>query len=426
MTENPRTIEESLHDVKSGMRVFVHGGAAFPARLVEGLLQRGGQQAGRLRDVELIHLHTEGPARYADPEYSSSFRVANLFVGSNIRHRLDGERVDYLPIFLSEIPALFRSRKRPIDVALLHVSPPDIHGYCSLGVSVDVAAAAASAASLIIAQINPQMPRVQGDGLIHSSRIHRFVEVDDPLPVTSTRTLSDAERRIGENVSSLVEDGSTLQVGIGAVPEAVLASLGGHRHLGLHTEMWSDGALELIQRGVIDNSRKEVHPGKTVSTFLFGSRSLYDFVHDNPAVAQFGADYVNSPITIARNPKVVAVNSAVMIDLSGQVCADSIGRRVISGVGGQMDFIRGAALSEGGKPIIALTSRARGGQPRIVSALPPGSGVVTTRAHVHYVVTEYGIADLFGKTLGERARELIRIAHPEDREALAREWRSGF
>lgn len=415
------SVARALSALASGMRVFVQGGAATPKVLLEGLVAR----AGELRDVELIHLHTEGDAPHARPELAGSFRVTNLFVGANMRARLDGDRVDYLPIFLSEIPRLLRSGPRRVDAALIHVSPPDAHGYCSLGVSVDVALAAVETARVVIAQVNPRMPRTLGDGILHVSRIHHRIDVDEALPEPPPRALTETERQIGERVASLVEDGSTLQAGIGAVPDAVLASLRGHRHLGVHTEMWSDGMLDLIERGVVDNSRKEVHPGKTVAAFVIGSRRLYDFVDDNPAVALLGADYVNSPITIARNPKVVAVNSAVMVDLTGQVCADSVGARIISGVGGQMDFMRGAALSPGGKPIIALTSRARTGASRIVPVLPPGSGVVTTRAHVHYVVTEHGIADLFGKTLGERARELARIAHPEDREALARAIRGG-
>ncbi len=416
MTTRHAHPSEAVACIRSGQRVFVHGGVATPLRLLGALVE----QADRLRDVELMHLHTEGPARYADPALSASFRVVSLFVGPNLRDRLDADRVDYLPCFLSEVPQLFRSGRRPIDVALVHVSPPDSHGYCTLGTSVDVAAAAVEVAKVVIAQVNPRMPRVHGDGLLHVSRIHHLVEVDEPLPEATPHALTDEARAIGRHVASLIEDGSTLQTGIGAVPEAVLAALGGHAHLGMHTEMWSDGALPLLRAGVIDNSRKAVHPGRTVSGFVSGTRALYDFIDDNPSALQLDIGYVNDARVIARNPKVVAINSAVEIDLTGQVCADSVGPRVISGVGGQMDFIRGASLSPGGKPIIAMTSRTAKGATRIVPTLRPGAGVVTTRAHVHFVVTEYGIADLYGKTLGERAKALIAIAHPEDRDGLTR------
>jgi acyl-CoA hydrolase len=407
---------EAVAAITSGQRVFVQGAAATPNELLEALVAR----AGELRDVELIHLHTIGPARYADPAFARSFRVANLFVGENLRARVDEEHVDYLPCFLSEIPSLFRTRRRPLDVALVHVSPPDSHGYCSLGVSVDVARAAVDSAPLVIAQVNPRMPRVHGDGLIHASRIHLGVAVDVPLPDLAPKPPGEVELAVGRQVAGLVEDGAVLQLGIGAIPDAVCAALSNHRHLGLHTEMWSDGALALLESGVIDNSRKRIHTGRTVSGFVMGSRRLYDFIDDNPSVLNLDIEYVNAPNVIARNDRVCAVNSAVEIDLTGQVCADSVGHRIISGVGGQMDFLRGAALSAGGKPILALTSRTKSGVPRIVPLLTEGAGVVTTRAHVHYVVTEHGVADLFGKTLRERAQALIGIAHPDDREGLER------
>jgi 4-hydroxybutyrate CoA-transferase len=408
------SLSEAVACVKSGDRVFVHGGVATPLDLVEALVD----QADRLRDVEMIHLHVSGPARYADPEFAESFTVANLFIGGQMRSKLrDG--VDYLPCFLSEIPALFRSGRRPLDVALINVSPPDAHGHCTLGTSVDVARAAVQSAKLVVAQVNSRMPRVHGDGFVHIDQIDFHVEVDTPIPEVPARPLSEAEVQIGQHAAGIIEDGATLQMGIGAVPDAVLAALQGHRHLGIHTEMWSDGALDLIESGAVDNSRKTVHAGKTVSGFLMGSQRLYDFIDDNPAVVQLDIEYINRPAVIARNPKVTAINSAVEIDLTGQVCADSVGFRVISGVGGQMDFIRGASLSEGGKPIIALTSRTRRGQARIVPRLKKGAGVVTTRAHVHFVITEYGVADLYGRTLAERSRALIEIAHPEDREWLA-------
>ncbi len=405
--------------IRSGHRVFVQGAAATPHALINALVER----ADELEDVELLHLHTHGPARYADPDMAKSFRVANLFVGGNMRNKLDGNRVDYLPCFLSEIPALFRSGRRPIDVAMLHVSPPDAHGFCTLGTSVDVAIAAVEKADIVLAQVNRQMPRVHGDGFLHIDRIDHWIEVDEPLDEMPPPPLSEVERDIGRHVAGLIEDGATLQMGIGAIPDAVLAALTNHKHLGVHTEMWSDGLLPLIESGAVDGTRKTVHPGKIVSGFVMGTRRLFDFIDDNPAAVQLDIAYVNRVTVIARNPKVTAINSAVEVDLTGQVCADSIGHRVISGVGGQMDFIRGASISEGGKPIIALPSRTHRGRRRIVCTLQAGAGVVTTRAHVHYIATEYGVADLYGKTLHERASALIDIAHPDDREDLAREWR---
>ena len=420
MSAAHKTAADVVCHIESGQRVFVHGGSATPTVLLDALVL----QAHRLRDVELIHLHTECDAPYADPRFEKSFRVANLFVGGNMRPKLDMDRVDYLPCFLSEIPQLFRSRRRPLNVALLHLSPPDRHGYCTLGTSVDVAKAAFEAADLILAQINQRMPRVHGDGFIHLDEVDHFLEVDVPLPQPRTSAPSAAEQAIGGHVASLIDDGSCLQVGIGAVPDAVLAALKGHRHLGIHSEMWSDGVLALIKAGAVDNTRKKVHPGKCVSGFIMASQAVYDYINDNPAVVQLGIDYVNNPAIIARNPKVAAINSAVEVDLTGQVCADSIGHRIISGVGGQMDFIRGASLSDGGKPIIAMTSQTKHGESRIVATLKAGAGVVTTRAHAHFIVTEHGVADLYGKTIGERAKALIGIAHPDHRERLAREWRA--
>lgn len=412
--------EEAIRKIAPGARVFVHGGAATPNALLRELVA----QRERLEEVTLVHLHTEGAAPYLAPEARPHFRVENLFVGHNLRASLDYDRIDYLPCFLSEIPALFRSGGCPLDVALLHVSPPDAEGFCSLGVSVDVAKAAAETARVLIAQVNPRMPKVHGEGLVHRDQFDALVEVDEPLPEAKQTSPTDEERKIARFVSDLIDDGSTLQLGIGSIPDAVARELTGRKDLGLHTEMWSNGALALLKAGAITNARKAVHPGKSVSGFLLGTRELYDFVHDNPEVIQLGIDFVNQPNTIARNPKVAAINSAVEIDLTGQICADSIGHRIISGVGGQMDFMRGAALSEGGKPIIALTSQTRRGESKIVAALRPGAGVVTTRAHVHYVVTEFGVAQLHGKTLGQRARALMGIAHPAHRERLEREFRA--
>lgn len=411
---------ESLRAVQSGQRVFIQGGAATPTVLIEALLQH----SERLRRVEIIHIHTMDTAEYANPKYAESFKVANLFIGPNMRDKILNEHVDYLPCFLSEIPLFFRSGVRPIDVALVHVSPADPHGFHSLGTSVDVTLSAVECAKVIIAQVNKNMPRVHGDGFIHRSKISHLIEVDEPLPESARCVLSEEEMAIGRMTAELIEDGSTLQVGIGNIPDAVLALLKDRKNLGLHTEMWSDGALELLKCGAITNSLKKVHPGKSVSGFVIGSRELYDFVHDNPSVIQLDIGYVNDPSTIARNPRVAAINSAVEIDLTGQVCADSIGSRIISGVGGQMDFMRGAVMSPGGKAIIALSSRTKKGISRIVPVLKAGAGVVTTRAHVHHVVTEYGRVDLFGKTLRERAQALIAIAHPDDREALEQSWHS--
>jgi 4-hydroxybutyrate CoA-transferase len=410
---------EALKEIRSGHSIFVHGQAATPLHLIDALIAHA--QALNSRDIELLHLHTVGPARYADPEFEGMFRVSNFFLGANMRPKLNHRSVDYLPCFLSEIPQLIRSKKRKIDVALIQVSPPDRHGYCSLGTSVDATKAAVETASIVIAQINDQMPRTHGDGIVHTSQIHHAVEISAPIFETTPAVLTDVEKKVGEFTASLIEDGSTLQMGIGAIPDAVMLSLKSHRDLGIHTEMWTDGALELILSGAVNNTKKKVHPGKTVSTFLMGSRKLYDFIDDNPSVVQLDVSYVNHPIVIARNPKVIAINSAVEVDLTGQICADSIGGKIISGVGGQLDFITGASMSEGGKAIIALPSRTNRGESRITAQLKAGAGVVTTRAHVHYVITEYGIADLYGKTISERTRELIRIAHPDDRERLEKQ-----
>lgn len=419
-----QTAIEAVSSVESGARIYLHGQAATPLRLIDALVDR--LRKRELSDLEILHLHTVGPAAYADPEFADLVRVTNFFVGPNIRSRINHRNVDYLPCFLSEIPGLIRTGKRKIDVALIHVSPPDAHGYCSLGTSVEATKAALEVASLVVAQINDQMPRTHGDGLIHIDRIHAAVRVSDPLFETTPSSPGPVELRIGEHAASLIENGSTLQMGIGSVPDAVLAALRNHRDLGIHTEMWTDGALDLIQSGAVNNRLKKVHPGKTVSSFILGTRKVYDFIHDNPSVIQLDAAYVNHPGVISRNPKVVAINSAVEVDLTGQVCADSIGDRIISGVGGQVDFITGASMSEGGKAIIALPSRTHRGESRITLTLKPGAGVVTTRAHVHHVITEYGVADLYGKTIAERARSLIGIAHPEDRERLEREFSSRF
>jgi acyl-CoA hydrolase len=414
--------EEAVSVVKSGNRVFIHSVAAAPRRLIEALTAR----AGELSVVEIVSIHTEGEAPYAAPELARSFRVNALFVGPNLRRAVEEGRADYLPVFLSEVPRLFRSGILPLDVALVHVSPPDRHGYCSLGVSVDVSRAAVQSARTVIAQVNPRMPRTHGDGLIHVDAIDYMVPVDEPIHELTPREPTDVERAIGRHCAELVDDGACLQLGIGAIPQSTLAALGDHHRLGIHTEMLSDGVVELVEKGVITGEMKRVHPGKIVAGFAHGSRRLYDFMDDNPLVAMLDIGYVNDTAVIRRNSKVTAINSAIEVDLTGQVCSDSVGERQVSGVGGQMDFIRGAALSEGGKPIIALPSVTKRGESRIVSTLRPGAGVVTTRAHVHFVVTEHGIADLFGKNLRQRAIALIAVAHPAHRDALAAEARRRF
>jgi acyl-CoA hydrolase len=408
---------EAVESVKSGDRVFVHGVAAAPRALIEALVAR----APQLRNVEIVHLHTEGDAPYAREEYRDSFQVNAFFVGSNVREAVNRGNGDYIPVFLSEIPSLFRKNILPLDVALIHVSPPDRHGYCSLGVSVDIAKAAVDCARIVIAQVNPQMPRTLGDGQVHVDRINAMAEVDMPIYEVRPPDITDVDRAIGKHVAELIEDGATLQMGIGSIPNAVLAALGGHKDLGIHTEMFSDGLIDLAERGIVNGRRKVKHPGKIVAGFVMGTRRLYDFIDDNPQVLMLDIAYVNDSAVIRRNPKVTAVNSAIEVDLTGQVCADSIGTRLYSGVGGQMDFIRGASLSEGGKPIIALPSITTKGQSKIVPYLKEGAGVVTTRAHVHYIVTEFGVANLYGANLKQRARRLIEIAHPDHREELSRQ-----
>ncbi|MBL6956193.1 MAG: acetyl-CoA hydrolase/transferase family protein [Chlorobium phaeobacteroides] len=413
-----RTISaaDALSAVKSGDRVFLQTAAATPQRLIDALVER----ADTLRNIEIISLHTEGEAAYVLPEYRDSFRLNALFVGKNVRSAVQEGLADAIPIFLSDVPALFYRNVLPLDVALVHVSPPDRHGFCSLGVSVDAARAAVHTARYVIAQVNPNMPRTHGEGLLHASTIDAMVDVDDPLPETPRHELTDIEQKIGRHIASIVEDGATLQMGIGAIPDATLAALTHHRNLGIHSEMFSDGVVDLVEKGVITGKYKSTHNGIIVASFLVGTRKLYDFVDDNPLVEMFGSDYVNDTREIRKNPKVTAINSAIEIDMSGQVCADSIGQRHFSGVGGQMDFIRGAALSPDGKPILALPSVTRRGESRIVPMLKPGAGVVTTRAHVQYVVTEYGIVNLHGKNMRQRAEALASIAHPDFREDICR------
>lgn len=407
--------DEAVKIIKSGNRVFIHGSAATPVHIIKALQKRHAE----LKDVELVSITTLGDVNFADPIYKDSFIINSLFVSENNRAIVNSERGDYVPVFLSQIPQLFKEDILPLDVAIVQVSPPDAHGYCSLGTSVDIARAAVDTAPHVIAQVNKRMPRTHGQGFIHVSKIHSMVWHDVELPEVDYSTKSNHTiEQIGQHVASLVEDGATLQLGIGAIPDQVLKNLVHHKFLGLHTEMLSDGVIPLIESGVIDNSRKLLNKGKSVTGFMAGTRRLYNFVDDNPSIRVMDISYVNDTSIIRRNPKVTAINSAIEIDLTGQVCADSIGTYQYSGIGGQMDFIRGASLSQGGKPIIALPSTTSKGLSRIVPFLREGAGVVTTRGHVHWVVTEYGIVNLFGKNLKQRARELIKIAHPNHREFL--------
>lgn len=410
--------QEAVKIVKSNDRVYVQAAAATPTILTKALAER----ASELRNVEVCHLHTEGEAAYANPELSESFHVNSFFIGKNVRHTLQAGNGSYTPVFLSELPHLFRKKVLEINVALIHVSLPDKHGYCSLGVSVEATLAAIENAEYVIAQVNPRMPRTFGDGVIHISEINYLVEVDVPIHSHEMALISPEEDRIGEYIASLIEDESTLQMGIGSIPNAALTKLVNHKNLGLHTEMFSDGVVDLIESDVINCNYKGVGRGRALATFLIGSQRLYDFVNDNPFVEMRESSFVNDTAVIRRNPKMVAINSAIEVDITGQVCADSIGARMYSGVGGQMDFIRGASLSAGGKAIIALPSVTKRGESRIVPSLHQGAGVVTTRSHVQYVITENGIANLYGKTLKQRMKEMVNIAHPSHREQIERQY----
>ncbi|MCC8361040.1 acetyl-CoA hydrolase/transferase family protein [Salinimicrobium sediminilitoris] len=408
---------EAVSHVKTGDRVFFQGAAMTPNILIEALVDRYKE----IKDVEIFHIHTEGPARYTQIPYRESFRLNSCFAAGNVRDSINSEYGAYIPIFLSEIHLLFRRNILPLDVAFIQVSPPDKHGFCSLGVSVDITLPAIQTAKKVIAQINPQVPRTHGDGIIHISRITAAVETDVPLHAHEPTEASEIEKQIGKNVAELIEDGATLQMGIGGIPNVVLHNLMNHKRLGIHTEMFSDGVLPLIEKGIITGEEKEVKTGKIVTCFALGSPKLYDFIDDNPIVHFKEAAYTNDTAIIRKNPKVTAINSAIEIDLTGQVCADTIGTYQYSGVGGQMDFIRGASLSEGGKAIIALPSITAKGISKIVPNLREGAGVTTTRAHVHYIATEYGVVNLYGKNLKQRAKALISIAHPDHREALEEE-----
>lgn len=417
------TIDAALSLVESGNRVFVHGSAATPLSLVNGLLKRAGEITG----VELVSISTYGNIEWNKEAVLEHFYLNSLFVSANVRGWVNTGSGDYVPVFLSEIPRLFENGALPLDVALVQVSPPDRHGYCTLGTSVDAALSAVRSAKKVIAQVNPLMPRVMGDGVVHHSRFDAMVWEEAVLPEVSYAAKTDpVAEQISFYVAGLIEDGSTLQVGIGSIPDAVLKQLEHHKGLGLHTEMFSDGVVPLVEKGVITNEHKTIRKGKIVSSFILGSRKVYDFVDDNPYVSLMDVAFVNDSDVIRRNPKVVAINSAIEIDFTGQVCADSIGMYQYSGIGGQMDFMRGAALSEGGKPIIALPSITKEGISRIVPTLKPGAGVVTTRGHVQYVATEHGVVNLYGKNLEQRAQLLIGIAHPGHREALEKAYYSRF
>ncbi|MCB9730432.1 MAG: acetyl-CoA hydrolase/transferase family protein [Deltaproteobacteria bacterium] len=403
--------------VASGHRIFVHGAAATPTPLLEALAARAD-----LERVALYHLHLSGPFPLAEPEHRGRITSYSLFTGPGLREPVARGHADFIPVFLSDIPALFTSRRIPLDVALLQLSPPDRHGLCTLGPSVDAALAASRSAPIVLAEINTRMPRTHGHTTVPLSRVTAFTLTDRPLHEMRRPALSDVHRRIGAQVAALVPNGATLQMGIGGIPDAVLEGLHDHTDLGVHTEMFSDGLIELMEAGVVNNTLKRVHCGRTVTSFVAGSRRLFDFVDDNPAVEFHPCDRTNDTALIRKNQRVVAINSALSVDLTGQVCADSIGHRIFSGIGGQMDFIRGAALSEGGLPIIALPATASGGTvSRITAELAPGSGVVTTRGHVHWVVTEHGAVDLHGKSLRARGEALISIAAPEFRAELARD-----
>lgn len=404
------SIEEAVSVVKSGNRIFGHGSACTPNVFYDELAK----QSANLRGVELVSITQQGNVEIAKPQYKDSFYINSLFTSTPVREAVNCERGDFIPIFLSEIPTLFRNNILPLDVSIVTVSPPDQHGYCSLGTSVDVARAAVDSAKTVVAIVNPKMPRTHGDSMVHVDRIDKMVWHEEELMTLDYGAkVTDVELQIGKNVAELIDDKATIQMGIGTIPDAVLKALSNHKDLGIHTEMLSDGAIDLILKDVVNNKYKGTHINRTITAFCFGTKKLYDFVDDNPSIAFMDVQHVNFPINIMKNKRMHAINSAIEIDLTGQVCADSIGTYQYSGIGGQMDFMRGAALSEGGKPIMAISSRTNKGVPRIVPFLKQGAGVVTTRGHIHYVCTEYGTAYLYGKSLRQRAKALIEISHPE-------------
>jgi 4-hydroxybutyrate CoA-transferase len=409
------TAEDAVKLVQSGNRVYIQPGCAEPEILVRALLNR----APELRDVEVVHMMTLGNADYVRPEYAGHFRHNSLFTGGNVRKAIQEGRADYIPIFLGEIEELFTSGAMPLDVVFCQLSPPDEHGYMSLGVGIDCTLTASRCARHVIAEVNHRMPRTLGDAFLHISKVEAIVETSRPLLELPPAPFTDLQRRIAENVASLVADGATLQLGIGGIPDAVLVALKDHKNLGMHTEMFSDGVIPLIESGVLNGEKKTLHPGKLIAGFVLGTEPVFDFINDNPIFEFHSISYTNDPFIIARNDKMTAINSALQVDLTGQVCADSIGTKPYSGCGGQVDFIRGAARSKGGKPIIALPSTAKSGSvSRIAPVLDPGAGVVTSRADVHYIVTEHGVAYLHGKNLRQRAEALINVAEPKFRDEL--------
>ena len=407
---------EAVRVIKSGDHVHLSSVASAPRCLIQAMCDRGRNH--ELKDVHIHHLHTEGPAPYADPEFEGVFQLDSFFVGGNVRKVTQSGYADYIPVFLSETQKLYRSGVLPCNVAMIQVSEPDAHGYVSLGTSVDATLAAVECAEHVIAVINKYVPRSFGDAFIHVDDIDIFVQDDKPLEEAHFSVPNEIETTIGKNCAALIEDGACLQMGIGAIPNAVLAQLGNHKDLGIHTEMFADGVLPLVESGVINGRNKAIDKGKMVSTFLMGSQKVYDFIDNNPGVAMMDVGYTNDPFIIAKNPKVTAINSALQVDLTGQICADSLGTKFYSGVGGQIDFIYGASRSEGGKAILAMPSVTNKGVSKIASTLTLGAGVVTTRAHAHWFVTEYGAVNLYGKSLQERARLIISVAHPDHQEEL--------
>ena len=406
---------EAVQCIQSGMRVYIHPGCAEPETLVEALMARGPY----VKNVEILHLMTAGRADYVAPEMEGHFRHNAMFMGANVRQAVNEGRADYTPIFLSQVEELFESGEMPIDVALIQVGPPDAHGFCSLGVGVDATLTAARCAKIVVAQVNDQMPRTFGDCFLHVKDLDIVVEVSRPLCELKPIQITEVHHAIGRHVAGLIEDGSTLQLGIGGIPDAVLLELTRHHDLGVQTEMLSDSAIPLIDSGVINGARKTIHRGKIILSFVLGSKKLFDYVNNNPIFEFHPNKYTNDPWVVSQNDKMVAINSALQVDITGQVCADSIGTYFYSGIGGQVDFIRGASRSKGGKPIIAIPATAKDGAiSRIVPVLDPGAGVVTSRGSVHYVVTEFGVAYLHGRTIRQRAEALIEIAHPKFREEL--------
>lgn len=409
---------EAVKVIKSGDHIHLSSVASAPECLIEAMCERGRNK--EFKNVYIHHLHTEGPAPYANQEFEGIFQHDAFFVGSNVRKDVQAGYADYIPIFLSETQKLYREGYLPCDVAMVQVCPPDAHGYVSLGTSVDATLAAVEVAKTVIAVVNPNVPRSFGDAMIPMSMIDIFVEDNTPLMPAHFSQPNEQEVAIGKYCAELIEDGACLQMGIGAIPNAVLAQLGNHKNLGIHTEMFADGVLPLVESGVINGANKKLNRGKMVSTFLMGSQKVYDFINNNPMVAMMDVGYTNDPFVIAQQPKMTAINSALQVDITGQVCADSLGTKFFSGVGGQIDFIYGASRSEGGKAIIAMPSVTKNGISKIAPILTPGAGCVTTRNHIHWFVTEYGAVNLYGKSLQERARLLISVAHPDHREELER------